>query len=261
MKSIKHPPIMEVSLLNKNFGGQRSIIDLSFHLNAKECLGIIGPNGAGKTTLFNIISGMIPPSSGRIIWLGQDIQTKSSVEITRLGIARTFQNIRLFKQLSVLENIRIAYDRQLTYTPLQALLRTSQTREEEKKSTRAAMELLDVFAITSLAHEAAGSLSYGDQRRLEIARALALQPHLLLLDEPAAGMNETEMHQLMELLQWIQQKFHVSMLLIEHHIPFISGLCNRVLVLDFGLLIAQGTLEEVRSNRRVIEAYLGEEEK
>lgn len=254
----KQSPILEVSLLNKNFGGMRTIIDLSFELAPKECLGIIGPNGAGKTTLFNLLSGIIRPSSGKILWFHQEIQRKSSSEIVHLGIARTFQNIRLFKQLSVLENIRIAYDMHLTYTPLQALLRTKLTREEEKKSSQAAMELLEVFSITSLAHQPAGSLSYGDQRRLEIARALALHPRLLLLDEPAAGMNESEMYQLVELLQWIQKKFHVSMLLIEHHMAFINGLCDRTLVLDFGTLIAQGTLEEIRHDHRVIEAYLGE---
>jgi branched-chain amino acid transport system ATP-binding protein len=252
---------LKVSLLNKSFGGQRSIIDLSFHLNPKECLGIIGPNGAGKTTLFNLLSGIIPATSGSIIWLNQEIQKKSSVQISYLGIARTFQNIRLFKQLSVLENIRIAYDTQLTYTPLDALLRTPLAIKEEKKSIHAAMELLDLFSMTSLANEAAGGLSYGDQRRLEIARALALRPRLLLLDEPAAGMNEAEMNRLMELLRWIQKEFTLSMLLIEHHMPFIMGLCNRMLVLDFGQLIAEGTPEEIRQNRRVIEAYLGEEEK
>ncbi|KAB2644573.1 MAG: ABC transporter ATP-binding protein [Verrucomicrobia bacterium] len=252
--------LLKVSLLNKNFGGQRTIDDLSFHLNSKECLGIIGPNGAGKTTLFNLLSGIIPASSGSIIWLSQEIQKKSASEISHLGIARTFQNIRLFKQISVLENIQIAYDSQLTYTPLDALLRTSLTSKEEKRSVCSAMELLDVFSMTSLAYEPAGSLSYGDQRRLEIARALALNPRLLLLDEPAAGMNEAEMNTLMELLRWIQKEFTLSMLLIEHHIPFIMGLCNRMLVLDFGQLIAEGTPEEIRQNRRVIEAYLGEEE-
>ncbi|MCF7729668.1 MAG: ABC transporter ATP-binding protein [Chthoniobacterales bacterium] len=252
---------LKVALLNKNFGGQRSIIDLSFHLNPKECLGIIGPNGAGKTTLFNLLSGIIPSTSGSIIWLNQEIQKKSAVQISYLGIARTFQNIRLFKQLTVLENIRIAYDTQLTYTPLDALLRSPHAIKEEKKSIHASMELLDLFSMTSLAYEAAGGLSYGDQRRLEIARALALRPRLLLLDEPAAGMNEAEMNKLMELLRWIQKEFTLSMLLIEHHMPFIMGLCNRMLVLDFGQLIAEGTPEEIRQNRRVIEAYLGEEEK
>lgn len=252
-------PLLKASLLNKNFGGQRTIIDLSFHLNSNECLGIIGPNGAGKTTLFNLLSGNIAPSSGTIVWQNQEIHGKSSAEITHLGIARTFQNIRLFKQLSILENVRIAYDTQLTYGPLQALLRIPKVQNQEKKSTKAAMELLDLFGMTSLAHETAGGLSYGNQRRLEIARALALRPQLLLLDEPAAGMNESEMIQLMELLRWVQKEFSLNMLLIEHHMPFIMGLCDRLLVLDFGLLIAEGTPLEIRQNRRVIEAYLGEE--
>ncbi|MBX9742497.1 MAG: ABC transporter ATP-binding protein [Chthoniobacterales bacterium] len=250
-------PLLQACHLHKNFGGQQSIIDLSFHINEKECLGIIGPNGAGKTTLFNLITGMVPASSGIILWQGHPIEKKSGAQLARLGIARTFQNIRLFKQLSVLENIQIAYDSQLTYSVLGSLFSFSQKNLQEKKSIAAAMDLLAMFEMTDVAHEPASSLPYGFQRRLEIARALALNPRLLLLDEPVAGMNSTEAAKIMELLRWIQKEFSSTLLIIEHHLPFIMELCNRLLVLNFGSLIADGAPSQIKTNPAVISAYLG----
>lgn len=254
------PPLLQAYHLHKNFGGQQSIIDLSFHLHEGECLGIIGPNGAGKTTLFNLLTGMLPVSSGTIFWEGQSIEKKEVAQFARLGIARTFQNIRLFQQLTVLENIQIAGDSQLTYSAWKSLLPSSQKRLQEKKSLAAAMDLLALFEMTAMAHEPASSLPYGFQRRLEIARALALNPRLLLLDEPVAGMNDTEAAKIMKLLRWIQKEFSSTILIIEHHLSFMMELCNRLLVLNFGSLIAEGTPSEISNNPAVISAYLGNSE-
>ena len=252
--------LLQTTNLTKSFGGRKSIADLSLQVHQQECLGIIGPNGAGKTTLFNLLTGIYSPTSGSIFWQGQPIHGMSPAAIARLGMARTFQNIRLFKQLSVLENVRIAYDSQLTYHPLTALFQGSSARRQEEQSTKASLELLDMFGMADLATHAAGSLPYGFQRRLEIARALALNPRLLLLDEPVAGMNENEMLQVVELLRWVQKEFSSTIILIEHHMDFVMELCQRLIVLDFGSLLAQGTPTEIRSNHRVIDAYLGGED-
>lgn len=252
-------PILQISNLTKSFGGRQSLADVSFHVHPQECLGIIGPNGAGKTTLFNLLTGFYKPTAGSIFWQQKPIQGFSPTAIARLGIARTFQNIRLFKQLSVLENVRIAYDSRLNYTPMGALLRTPFARGQEKNSNKAALELLEMLGMTEMAQQPAGSLPYGFQRRLEIARALALNPKLLLLDEPVAGMNEQEMGKILELLRWVQQEFSSTFILIEHHMRFVMELCPRLLVLDFGSLIAEGSPNEIKKNQRVIEAYLGRE--
>ena len=252
-------PILKIGNLTKNFGGRQGITDLSFHLDAQECLGIIGPNGAGKTTLFNLLTGFYKPTTGSILWQGEPIHGRSPAAIAQLGIARTFQNIRLFKQLSVLENVRIAYDSRLNYTPLGALFQTASANDQERSSNRAALELLAMFEMADFAAQPAGSLSYGFQRRLEIARALALHPQLLLLDEPVAGMNENEIAKVLDLLRWVQREFSSTFILIEHHIGFVMELCPRLLVLDFGSLIAEGSPDEIKKNRRVIEAYLGTE--
>ena len=253
-------PILKISNLTKNFGGRQGIADFSFHVESQECLGVIGPNGAGKTTLFNLLTGFYHPTSGSIFWQEKAIHGCSPAWIARQGIARTFQNIRLFKQLSVLENVRIAYDSHLSYTPLGALLRTPCARQQESGSNKAALELLGMLGMADMAQQKAGSLSYGFQRRLEIARALALNPKLLLLDEPVAGMNEHEMAQVLDLLRWVQREFSSTFILIEHHMGFVMELCQRLLVLDFGSLIAEGSPSEIKKNQRVIEAYLGTEQ-
>lgn len=252
-------PILQTINLTKNFGGRQSLAGISFHIQPQECVGIIGPNGAGKTTLFNLLSGFYTPTTGSIFWQEQPIHGFSPARIARLGIARTFQNIRLFKQLSVLENVRIAYDSHLNYTPIGALLRTSGVRCQEQNSNKKSFELLDMFGMADAAEQRAGSLPYGFQRRLEIARALALNPKLLLLDEPVAGMNEHEMDQVLDLLRWVQREFSSTLILIEHHMQFVMELCPRLLVLDFGCLIAEGSPSEIKKNQRVIDAYLGNE--
>lgn len=251
--------ILETRNLTRQFGGLRAIGDLSLSVSKGEILGVIGPNGAGKTTLFNLLTGIYPPSSGDILFNGSSIAGLRPSQIARLGVARTFQNIRLFGQLSVLENVRIAYDSRLVYPPLDALLRTPKARIRERESTEASMELLELFELGSLADEMAGELSYGSQRRLEIVRALALNPSLLLLDEPAAGMNPSEAMRLLDFLRWVHGKFSLTIVLIEHHMRMVMALCDRIEVIEFGVRIGGGTPDEVRANPRVIEAYLGAE--
>jgi branched-chain amino acid transport system ATP-binding protein len=251
--------LLETCNLTRQFGGLRAISDLSLSVNTGEILGVIGPNGAGKTTLFNLLTGIYPPSSGDILFNGSSIAGLLPSQIARLGVARTFQNIRLFRQLSVLENTRIAYDSQLAYSPVDALLRTPRARRREMESIDASMELLELFELGSMADECAGDLSYGSQRRLEIVRALALKPSLLLLDEPAAGMNPSEAMQLLDFIRWVHGKFSLTIVLIEHHMQMVMALCDRIEVIEFGVRIAGGRPEEVKSNPRVIDAYLGVE--
>ena len=251
--------LLETRNLTRQFGGLRAISDLSLAVNTGEILGVIGPNGAGKTTLFNLLTGIYPPSSGDILYNGSSIAGLLPSQIARLGVARTFQNIRLFRQLSVLENTRIAYDSQLAYSPVDALLRTPRARRREVESIDASMELLELFELGSMADECAGDLSYGSQRRLEIVRALALKPTLLLLDEPAAGMNPSEAMQLLDFIRWVHGKFSLTIVLIEHHMQMVMALCDRIEVIEFGVRIAGGKPEEIKTNARVIEAYLGVE--
>jgi branched-chain amino acid transport system ATP-binding protein len=251
--------LLETCNLTRQFGGLRAIGDLSLSVNRREILGVIGPNGAGKTTFFNLLTGIYPPSSGDILFKGNSIVGLLPSQIARLGVARTFQNIRLFRRLSVLENTRIAYDSQLPYSPVDALLRTPRARVRERESIDASMELLELFELGSMANECAGDLSYGSQRRLEIVRALALKPTLLLLDEPAAGMNPYEAMQLTDFLRWVHGKFSLTIVLIEHHMQMVMDLCDRIEVLEFGVRIAGGKPDEVKANPRVVEAYLGTE--
>lgn len=251
--------LLMVDRLGKSFGGLVALYNFSLAVEAGELVGLIGPNGAGKTTVFNLLTGLYPPSEGTMIFAGKSLRGRPPHQITRLGIARTFQNIRLFPNLTVLDNVKIAYHSVIRYGLLPALFRSPSFYRREAEIERAALDLLDVFRLRERAGERAAGLPYGEQRRLEIARALATNPRLLLLDEPAAGMNPQETRELLALIRWIRDRFDLTIILIEHDMSLVMGLCERVLVLDYGSLIAEGTPEEIRENPRVIEAYLGEE--
>lgn len=252
--------LLEINDVTKRFGGLCAISKCNVRVQKGHTHGIIGPNGAGKTTLFNLITGIYAPTEGEIRFQGKDITGLRPNRIASLGIGRTFQNIRLFKSLTVLENVRVAYDSQLHYSPLKALFGFPSAGQGEDRSIEESMELLRPFNLHDHANELACDLSYGAQRRLEIARALALKPDLLLLDEPAAGMNSAETVALTEFLRWVRDHFQITLVLIEHHMHLVMGLCDRITVLDFGQTIADGTPEEIRANQRVIEAYLGVED-
>jgi len=250
--------ILTIRGLTHKFGGLTAISDLNLTLDAHELVGVIGPNGAGKTTVFNVISGVYKPSSGSIVFEGVDLVGKSPSHITNLGIARTFQNIRLFKELSVLDNVRIAHYGQVRYNALEALFHIGRFKKEEARIIEHSMELLALLKIEATADVQGKNLPYGLQRRVEIARALATRPRLLLFDEPAAGMNPNEIDQLMDLIRWIRDEFKLTTLLIEHQMALVMSICERLLVLDFGETIAEGRPEEIQSDQRVLEAYLGE---
>lgn len=244
--------------LSMSFGGLAALEDVNLAIFDMDLVGLIGPNGAGKTTAFNIITGVYRPSVGRVIFQGRDITGLRPHEVARLGVARTFQNIRLFRGLSVLDNVKVAYHRHTKSGIVSSILRTSRFKRQEKDITEKAFEFLKVFKLEGRWNDAAASLPYGDQRRLEIARALATEPRLLLLDEPAAGMNVSETAELMNLVSWIRDEFHITVLLIEHDMRFVMGICRNITVLDNGRVIARGTPEEVRRDAAVIRAYLGE---
>jgi branched-chain amino acid transport system ATP-binding protein len=251
--------VLDVSNLGIKFGGLQALDDFNIQVKPREIVGLIGPNGAGKTTVFNLLTNVYQPSMGGVTLTGQNTLGKTTYEVTRHGIARTFQNIRLFKSLSVIDNIRVALHNSMTYSVLEACLRKRSYRKQEAVATEYSRELLSVFDMEGVADAQAGSLPYGAQRRLEILRALATNPKVLLLDEPAAGMNPSETGELMRAIHDVRDKFEVAIILIEHDMNLVMGICERILVLNYGLVIAQGTPEEIRNNPLVIEAYLGQQ--
>lgn len=251
--------VLTAKELTRRFGGVVAVNNLSFSVNQGEIFGFIGPNGAGKTTLFNLITGLIPPSSGELIYQNQVISQLQPYQIAGLGIARTFQNIRLFGELSVLDNVIIARHLHTQSNIMDGVLGLPLAVQEEENSRQKALELLTLIGLDNRTEEKAKNLAYGDQRRLEIARALALEPQILLLDEPAAGMNLNEKQQLSEFIRDLRDRFHFTIIIIEHHVPLVMGLCDRIAVLDFGQLIALGKPSIVRNNPEVIAAYLGDE--
>ncbi len=250
--------LMQAKSVSHYFGGLCAVSDFNLDLEQGELVGIIGPNGAGKTTLFNLITGVYKASNGSIQLNNVELVGKTSNEITALGIARTFQNIRLFKDLTVLDNVRIAHYSQIKYSPIDALFYTKRLQKEEETITNHAMDLLATFQLEDYADEVSKNLPYGLQRRLEIARALATGPSVLLLDEPAAGMNPHEIEQLMEFIAWIRKEFNLTIILIEHQMRLVMGICERIKVLDFGATIAEGLPNEIQNNPKVLEADLGQ---
>jgi branched-chain amino acid transport system ATP-binding protein len=250
-------PLLELRDVTKFFGGLCAVKTVNLSLPRGALWGLIGPNGAGKTTVFNLITGLIQLSSGSVDLAGERIDGLEPFEITRLGIARTFQNIRLFSNLSVLDNVRIAYHPHAGYGLADSLLRSRVYREKEKELTDQALDFLSVLKLDGIAEEIAKNLPYGEQRRVEIARALACKPQILLLDEPAAGMNPREILELMDLIHFIRDRFKLTILLIEHQMRVVMGICEHITVMDFGEVIARGTPKEIQGNQTVVEAYLG----
>ena len=250
--------LLEVKNLGISFGGLRAVDSFNVSIEEGKLYGLIGPNGAGKTTVFNLLTGVYKPTDGIITLDGQDITGKSTIEINKAGIARTFQNIRLFKGLSVIDNVKIGLHNRYEYSVISSLLRLPKFRKVEKEIAEKAMELLKVFELDSEAETLASNLPYGKQRKLEIARALATNPKLLLLDEPAAGMNPQETQALMDTIMFVRKHFHMTILLIEHDMKLVSGICEELTVLNFGQVLAQGETGAVLNNPEVIKAYLGE---
>jgi branched-chain amino acid transport system ATP-binding protein len=257
MESGNGEPILQVKKLCKNFGGLRACNDFEISLFKNDLSGLIGPNGAGKTTVFNMITGIYEPSTGEIYFNSTNIAGMEPHQINKMGIARTFQNIRLFPNLTVLDNVRIAYHTHAGYSLTDSLFRNRTFGAKEKELTQRTQEFLRVFNLHDRQGEIAMNLPYGEQRRLEIARALAAEPILLLLDEPAAGMNPAEVVALMDLIHFIRDRFKLTILLIEHQMRVVMGICEYITVMDFGEVIARGTPDEIQANERVIEAYLG----
>lgn len=250
--------ILDVQNLSISFGGLHAVDDFHITIEKGQLYGLIGPNGAGKTTVFNLLTGVYKPDEGIIRLDGQDITGRSTIEVNMAGVARTFQNIRLFKNLSVLDNVKVGLHNHFRYSTLEGILRLPRYHKVEKEMNERAKELLKVFDLDGQADFLASNLPYGKQRELEIARALATQPKLLLLDEPAAGMNPNETQDLMKTIRFVRDNFDVSILLIEHDMKLVSGICEKLTVLNFGRVLAQGDTSEVLNNPEVITAYLGE---
>ena len=252
-------PLLQIDGLTHSFGGLMAVAGFSTTLNERETVGLIGPNGAGKTTIFNLLCGLYRPQTGELRFEGRLLNNLRPHQITSLGIGRTFQNIRLWNELSVIDNLRIAHYSQMEYGFLDTFFLTPRLRRAELRVRAEALDLLELFGLAQYAQERPRNLPYGLQRRVEICRALVMKPKLLLLDEPAAGMNQGEIGQLVELIQWVREHFQVTIWIIEHQMRVIMNVCDWIQVLDFGKTIARGTPEEIRNNSRVIEAYLGEE--
>ena len=250
--------MLEVQGLGISFGGLRAVDRFNLKIEKGQLYGLIGPNGAGKTTIFNLLTGVYKPNNGRVTLDGQNITGKSTIEINQAGIARTFQNIRLFPKLTVLDNVKAGLHNNHPYSTLEGILRLPKYRKVEKEMDEKAMELLKVFDLDGYADVLAANLPYGKQRKLEIARALATDPKLLLLDEPAAGMNPNETQELMDTIRFVRDHFDMTILLIEHDMRLVSGICEELTVLNFGQVLCQGPTSEVLNNPQVITAYLGE---
>ncbi len=251
-------PILQLQGVTKFFGGLCAVKSFDLKLNKGDLAGLIGPNGAGKTTAFNLITGLYQPTKGEIHFNGEQISGMGPHEITRMGIARTFQNIRLFPNLTVLDNVRIAYHAHIDYSMADSIFRSPRFSRGEKELTEKAQDFLSIFQLEGIQDELAKNLPYGEQRRVEIARALACDPKLLLLDEPAAGMNPREIINLMELIGFIRERFNLTILLIEHQMRVVMGICEHITVMDFGEVIARGNPNEIQNNPQVVEAYLGQ---
>lgn len=250
--------MLSVTSLGISFGGLKAVDDFSMEIKKGQLYGLIGPNGAGKTTVFNLLTGVYKPNQGIVKLDGKDITGKKTIDINKAGIARTFQNIRLFKKMTVLDNVKVALHNQYHYSTIEGILRLPRYYKVEKQMNEKAMELLSVFGLETYAQQLAANLPYGQQRKLEIARALATEPKLLLLDEPAAGMNPNETLELMETIRFVRDKFQITILVIEHDMKLVSGICEELTVLNFGRVLTQGKTNEVLNDPQVITAYLGE---
>jgi len=250
--------MLSVTRLGISFGGLKAVDDFSMEIKKGQLYGLIGPNGAGKTTVFNLLTGVYKPNQGIVKLDGVDITGKRTIDINKAGIARTFQNIRLFKKMSVLDNVKVALHNHYHYSTIEAILRLPRYFKVEKEMNKKAMELLSVFGLEEYADQFAANLPYGQQRKLEIARALATEPKLLLLDEPAAGMNPNETIELMETIRFVRDKFDITILVIEHDMKLVAGICEELTVLNFGKVLAQGKTSDVLNDPQVITAYLGE---